>query len=74
MLFLTPNQQSQSTEVTTVSKIEIITHYIAETARRTSYFYSQNCKVEFLSHPFWDLLEMYMLHVYVVGRSVIDFL
>jgi len=59
MLFLTPSQQSQSTEVTTVSKIEIITSSsaIAEIAQRTSYFDSQNCKVEFLSHPFGGLGE-----------------
>ena len=28
---------------------------MAETTRRTSYFDSQNCEVEFLSHPFWGL-------------------
>jgi len=35
---------------------------------------SQNCEVEFLSHPFGGLGETWMLHVYVVGRSVVDFL
>jgi len=48
--------------------------YRRETARRTSYFDSQNCEVEFLSHPFGGLGETYMFHVYVVGRSMVDFL
>ena len=51
--------------------------YRRETARCRSYFDLQNCEVEFLSHPFGGLGEtqmLHVLHVYVVGRSVVDFL
>jgi len=56
-----------------VAKEEDITSSpaIAETARRKSYIDSQNFEVGFLSHPFE---ETQMLHVYAVGRNVVDFL
>ena len=48
--------------------------FVADFYRKKSNFSGKNSKITFWCHPLGDLGVTYMVHIWLVGKRVVDFL